>query len=113
MYVATFLHTGENFARSLHALSREPGYFATNAPWGSDILRVGPPNANALRVAGQWPSPEGLLERLVTALEDAGNDDSRHPEDRSKFKQAAAWLGTAASQVAIGALGGAGGNIIS
>ena len=74
---------------------------------------VGKPTSAALRVAGHWPSPEGLLERLVAALEAAGDDESRDQEERSRFKQIALWLGGAASQVAINALGGAGGNLLT
>ena len=48
-----------------------------------------PPAGDALCVAGAWPSPENLLERLIAALENAANDDTREPEERSKLKQAA------------------------
>ncbi|GAB3228245.1 hypothetical protein [Mycolicibacterium hippocampi] len=74
---------------------------------------VGAPTGEALRVAGAWPTPENLLERLVAALENAGEDEARDPEDRNNLKRAALWLSGAFSQVALGALGGAGGNIIS
>lgn len=74
---------------------------------------VGPPTGHALRVAGAWPSPDTLLERLIAALETAAADEMRPPEERSKLKQAAAWLGSVGSQVAIAALGGAGGNLLS
>ena len=72
---------------------------------------MGAPTGQGLRVAGAWPSPEGL-DRLVTALERAAEDDMREPEERSKLKQTALWLRGAVSQIALGALGGAGGNII-
>ena len=78
-----------------------------------EFVIVGKPTSAALRVAGHWPSPEGLLERLVAALEAAGDDESRDQEERSRFKQIALWLGGAASQVAINALGGAGGNLLT
>jgi hypothetical protein len=64
-------------------------------------------------VAGAWPTPENLLERLVMALEAAAENAGRSAEERSKLKQAALWIGGAASQVAIAALGGAGGNSIT
>jgi hypothetical protein len=34
---------------------------------------------------GAWPSPEQLLERLITALDSSADDDTRAPEERSKF----------------------------
>jgi hypothetical protein len=100
--------------RALRALNTQPSFFekVTEAS-GGEIIAVGPPTGSALRVAGAWPSPENLLERLIAALADAGDDESKPAEERSRFKQAATWLGSFASQVAIGALGGAGGNIIS
>jgi hypothetical protein len=49
---------------------------------------------------------------LISALETAGEDDDRVPE-RTKIKQVALGLRTAATQIAIGALGGAGGNLLS
>jgi hypothetical protein len=81
--------------------------------WQSGYLAVGAPTSNALRGAGAWPTPENLLERLITALEQAGDDQTRPDEERSKLQSAAAWLGSFASQVAIGALGGAGGTMLS
>jgi hypothetical protein len=80
---------------------------------GGQIIMVGPPTADALRVAGAWPSPKQLLQRLISALETAADDETRAAEERTKFRQAAAYLGSFATQVAIGALGGAGGNILS
>lgn len=62
---------------------------------------------------GSCPSPENLHERLIAALAEAGDDASNPVEGRSKFQQAATWLGSLVSQVAIGALGGAGGKISS
>jgi hypothetical protein len=78
---------------------------------GGQIIVVGPPTADALRVAGAWPSPEQRFQRLINALEMAADDSTRAPEERSKFRQAAVYLGSFATQVAIGALGGAGGNV--
>ena len=74
---------------------------------------VGPPTGKALRVAGAWPSPENLLERLIAALESAADDEMRAPDERSKLKQAAAWLASFGSQIAISALGGAARNVLS
>lgn len=98
--------------RALRALCREP-YFESEETDFDGIAAVGPPTGAALRVAGQWPSPENQLERLIDALQAAADDDSRPEEERSRFRQAAAWLGTTASAIAIGALGGAGGNMLT
>jgi hypothetical protein len=46
-------------------------------------------------------------------LEAAGEDKARVPEERSNLKQVALGLRTAAAQIAIGALGGVGGNFLS
>jgi hypothetical protein len=54
-----------------------------------------------------------LLQRLISALETAADDDTRADEERSKFRQVAAYLGSFATQVAIGALGGAGGIVLT
>jgi hypothetical protein len=54
-----------------------------------------------------------LLERLIDALETAGEDEARVPEERSELKQVALGLRTAAAQIAISTLGGAGGNLLS
>ena len=99
--------------KALRALNRRP-YFEDSQVIGSgEIWMVGPPTAEALRVAGQWPSPEAQLERLIAAFEAVAADESRPEEERSRAKQVGLWLAGALSQVAIGALGGAGGDMIS
>ena len=103
----------ETIYKALRALETEPYFGPSQKDWGGDVLVIGPPTAKALQVAGNWPSPEGMLERLIAALEAAAEDPDRAPEDRGKLKQVAGWLGSTASQIAISALGGAGGTIIS
>lgn len=100
---------------ALRALYAEPFLQedGKRAKASGELYYVGAPTGNALRIAGAWPTPEALLARLVRGLEAAGTDEHRDEEERSKFKRAALWLGGFGSQVAIGALGGAGGNIIS
>lgn len=99
--------------QALRRLNSQPSFFEKVVEAsGGQVVMVGPPTADALRVAGAWPSPEQLLQRLISALESAADDDTRAPEERSKFKQAAAYLGSFATQVAIGALGGAGSNVL-
>ncbi|MEZ0385226.1 hypothetical protein [Mycobacterium sp. pW045] len=110
---ATGLDAGA-IQRALRRLNTEPSFFEkVTAAFGGTIITVGPPTRHALQVAGAWPSAERLLERLITALDTAGDDDGHGVEERGKFKQLAGSLGSFASQVAIGALGSAGGNLLS
>lgn len=102
----------ETVQRAVRALGREP-YFDVDEDTSGAVSIAGPPTGQALRVAGQWPSPETQLERLISALQAVADDDSRPQEERSRFRQVALLLGGAASQIAIGALGGAGGNLLS
>ncbi len=90
-------------------LDRDSGLTDANG----EIMFAGEPTAEGLRAAENWPSPQGLVDHLVAALERASDDESRDAEQRSLLKRTALALGGAAYQVAIGALGGAGGNIIS
>jgi hypothetical protein len=100
--------------RALRALNTQPSFFEkVTEVSGGEIVMVGPPTGSALRVAGAWPSPENLLERLIAALENAADDEMRAPDERSKLKQAATWLASFGSQIAISALGGAAGNVLS
>jgi hypothetical protein len=99
--------------RALRALHREPFFEEGMTAFNGDILAVGPPTGAALRVAGQWPSPEVQLERLIAAFQAAADDEARPQEERKRAKQAGLWLAGALSQVAIAALGGAGGNMLS
>jgi|SRR5947209_529483 len=67
--------------RALRRLNSQPSFFEKVAEAsGEQIVMVGPPTADALRVAGAWPSPELLLQRLIAALETAADDDTRAPE---------------------------------
>lgn len=85
--------------RALRALYREPFFEEGMTDWSGNILAVGPPTSASLRVAGQWPSPEVQLDRLIAALLAAADDEERPEEERGRFKQAALWLGGAASQI--------------
>lgn len=99
--------------RALRALNTEDFFRDVTAIASGDIWAVGAPTGTALRVAGAWPSPEALLDGLVDALELAAGDQAREPQERSKFGTLAAGLQSFATQVAIGALGGAGGNLLT
>jgi len=104
----------ETVQRALRALYREPFFEeGLSGGWGGGILAVGPPTSAALRVAGQWPSPEIQLERLIAALQAAADDESFDEAERSRFKQIVLTLRGVAGKIAIGALGGAGGHLLT
>ena len=103
----------ETVQRAVRALYTEPYLIDGMESSQPGYVFVGIPTTGALRVVGAWPTPESQLDRLIAALTSAAEDEERPEDERSKFKQAALWLGSFASQVAIGALGGAGGNILS
>jgi hypothetical protein len=94
--IAAALKLGPDIVqRALRALSAEP-FFAKGMESGNgEILCVGKPTSQALRATGQWPSPVSLLDRLIGALEAAGEDAERVPEERSKLKQLALGLRSA------------------
>lgn len=99
--------------RALRALYTEP-YFAK--PMGTaqkEFITVGAPTSAALRIAGQWPTPEGQLDRLVAAFAAVAADEERPDEERSRAKSIGLWLTGTLSQVAIQALGSAGGNLMT
>ncbi|SPM40599.1 hypothetical protein MNAB215_2800 [Mycobacterium numidiamassiliense] len=102
----------ETTQRALRALYRQPYFQEGTESSGSGFIFVGEPTGEALRLAGQWPTPENMVERLVAALEAAGDEESRDAPEQSRFKQAAALLRTGAFQVAVSALGGAGGHML-
>jgi hypothetical protein len=74
---------------------------------------VGEPTADGLRAAGNWPSPEGLVDRLIAALELAADDESRPEEERTRLQKLVLGFKGVGYQVAIGAMGGAGGNLMT
>lgn len=67
-------------------------------------------SAEARRLVGQWPSAVDYLDRLLVALEERAADMD-DPEQRSKLRKAAEYLGGMSREVAVGvataALGGA------
>src|SRR6478736_5793934 len=88
----------ETVQRALRALYTEPYFEKGGGSWGAGLIMVGVPTSTALRVAGQWPSPEAQLERLIAAIESAADDDSREDEERGRFRQLALSLRGAAYQ---------------
>lgn len=99
--------------RALRALYTEPYFEKAMGTAQKEFIAVGAPTSAALRIAGQWPTPEGQLERLIAAFEAVAADDTRPEEERSRAAKVGLWLTGALSQVAIGALGGAGGNMLT
>lgn len=77
------------------------------------VLFVGEPTGDGLRAAGNWPTPEGIVDRLIAALETAAEDETRSADDRGLLSKAALTMRGAAYQLLIGTLAGAGGNIIA
>jgi hypothetical protein len=105
----------ETVQRALRALYKHP--YLERESGMSDasgrVLYAGEPTGDGLRAAENWPSPEGIIDRLVAALEQAAEDESRPQEERSMLKKAALTIGGAAYQIAIAALGGAGGTMLT
>lgn len=103
----------ETVERALRALYTEPYFEKPMGSWQKQFIFVGAPTSAALRIAGQWPTPEGQLERLIAAFEAVAADNTCPEEERSRAEKVGLWLTGALSQVAIGALGGAGGNLMT
>jgi hypothetical protein len=99
--------------KALRMLNRQPYFEDAQVIANGEIWMVGAPTAEALRVVGQWPSPEVLLNRLIAELQRAAEDEGLPDEERTKLRQTAAFLGTAAWQLALNVLGGVGGNMIT
>jgi hypothetical protein len=105
----------DTMRRAIQALYTErtdPFFEEPGGSWSGGVIRVGAPTGRALRVAGQWPTPENIVERLIAAFEAVAEDETRDEPERSKAKQTALWLGDTLSKIAIGALGGAGGHML-
>lgn len=98
--------------RALRALALEPFFTEVDHMMDGDVV-VGAPTGNAFRVAGKWPTPEAQLDRLIAAIEAVAADEAQPDAERSKARQLGLSLKGALYQVAIGALGGAGGNLMS
>lgn len=73
---------------------------------------VGPPTGNAYQVAGAWPSPENLVERLIAAFEAASNDEDLDEPERTRARKVWDGLMSGRSKIAIAALGSAGGHAL-
>lgn len=105
--------TVEKALKVLHTQPYVKGGMKKKMPGGFVYATTGAPTAEGLRAAGAWPTPESQLERLLAALTSAAEDETRPEEERSKLKQLALGFRGAAYQIALNALGGAGGNLLS
>ncbi|GAB4933527.1 hypothetical protein [Mycobacterium avium] len=97
--------------RALRFLLREPFFEDKGTLRGGDqIIFVGAPTGAALRVAGAWPTPENMVERLIAAFEAAAHDSDRSESERRRFTESAELLrpGSPGSPVAVRAFGGGG-----
>lgn len=103
----------ETVQKALRKLNAGPYFGEMQAGWGGEIFMIGPPTAEAFRVAGHWPTPEGMVEQLIAALDRASGESDRDAEERTKLQQTALWLRGTLYTIAVGALGGAGGNAIN
>ncbi len=97
----------DSVARALAALhGAQPPYVAgVSVEEASYPVVLTGVTERARRAVGAWPTPEALVDRLVAALL-AAADDEGDPDQRSRLRQAAGWLGGSlrdvATQVATG-----------
>jgi hypothetical protein len=99
--------------RAIRALYTEPYFGEGTASFGGNMVGVGTPTSAALRVAGQWPTPENMVERLVDAFEAAANDEDLDEPARTRARKILDGLKSGGSKIAIAALGSAGGHFLS
>lgn len=103
----------ESVRRALRALHCEPFFEGSRTRADGDFYHIGTPTGSALRAAERWPSPEVQLGRLIAAFEAVADDETLPEEERSRASKIGLWLTGTLHQVAIGALGGAGGDMIT
>jgi hypothetical protein len=58
---------------------------------------------SARRAVGQWPTPESLAERILSAMSQAA-DTEPDPDRRTKLKQTAAFLGSSGKDLLVNVL---------
>lgn len=68
----------DDVQKALRALKHDdPPYITKMTAQGNgDIYLVGAPTGHARRVVGAWPTPEGLADRIIDALNDAADNES-------------------------------------
>lgn len=103
----------ETTQRAIRNLYTEPYFAEGQGAWGGERIFVGAPTSKALRVAGQWPTPENMVDRLIAAFEAAANDDDLDEPERTRARKVLDGLLSGGSKIAIAALGSAGGHYLS
>ncbi|MGC4940784.1 hypothetical protein [Kribbella sp. DT2] len=75
----------DDLQRALRALRDNEPPFVTkmSGSLGGGIMLVGAPTGHARRVVGAWPTPEGLADRIVAALNEAADNE---PDEAKKTK---------------------------
>lgn len=94
---------GDQVERALATLSRaEPPYISGTGAWGSRgvPVKIHSVTERAYRAVGAWPTAEGLTDRITAAFADAA-DAEPDPEQKSKLRSTAAWLGGAGRSVVL------------
>jgi hypothetical protein len=89
-----------DFGRAMTALAGARFFDGTRVDEIDYPVRISSVSERARRTVGQWPNPDSLVERLVETLSKAA-DEASDPEQKSKLRQAAEFLGGAGRQIAI------------
>jgi hypothetical protein len=97
---------------ALRRLYREPYFDEGIEGWGGGYTLAGEPTSAALRIAGAWPTPENLVDRLIEAFEAAANNEDLPEHERTRAQKIWEGLKSGGSKIAIAALGSAGGHIL-
>jgi hypothetical protein len=81
---------GGEVQRALRALEHEQPSFVTrfDKVLTSRIVGIGAPTGHARRVVGAWPTPEGLADRIIAALNEAANNETDETK-KGKLRRAA------------------------
>ncbi|WP_205874434.1 hypothetical protein [Mycobacterium camsae] len=98
--------------RALRALQTVPFFEKGPTAMGGQVIAVGPPIGTAYQVAGAWPTPESMVERLIAAFEAAANDEQLDEPERTRARKILDGLLSGGSKIAIAALGSAGGHAL-
>lgn len=84
----------EDVQRALRALMHEDPPFFTTSPLRASghIMMIRQMTGRARRTVGSWPTPEGLDDRIIAALQDAA-DAADTPEEQKRPRKAADAIG--------------------
>ena len=95
----------DDVQRALRALMHEDPPFFTTGPVRASghITMIGQVTGHARRTVGSWPTPEGLADRIVAALQDAA-DAADNPEEQTRLRKAADAIGGIGKGVVTGVL---------